>query len=44
MRMMKIRKHLRLAFCSLEEAAIEPLVEALGRVCEKHDYAKIAKV
>jgi DNA-binding transcriptional MocR family regulator len=28
-------KHIRLAFCSLKEEAIEPLVEALERVCAK---------
>ncbi len=28
-------KHIRLAFCSLKEAAIEPLVEAMERVCAK---------
>lgn len=29
-------RHLRLAFCSLKEAAIEPLVDALERVCSKN--------
>ena len=28
-------RHIRLAFCSLKEEAIEPLVEALERVCTK---------
>lgn len=28
-------RYLRLAFCSLKETAIEPLVEVLGRVCKK---------
>jgi aspartate/methionine/tyrosine aminotransferase len=28
-------KHIRLAFCSLKEASIEPLISALERVCEK---------
>jgi aspartate/methionine/tyrosine aminotransferase len=28
-------KHIRLAFCSLKEESIEPLVEALERVCAK---------
>ncbi len=29
-------RYLRLAFCSLKEEAIEPLVEAIERVCAKH--------
>lgn len=28
-------QHIRLAFCSLKEASIEPLVNALERICEK---------
>lgn len=28
-------RYLRLAFCSMNEASIEPLVAALGRVCDK---------
>ena len=29
-------RYLRIAFCSIEETAIVPLVQALNRVCERH--------
>jgi DNA-binding transcriptional MocR family regulator len=29
-------RYLRIAFCSIEESAIGPLVAALNRVCERH--------